>query len=182
MSAEFSVEELLRWRLARAEAEAPPAPRARQLLDGARPWWDVWPERFQAYLERLRTIQVAYGHAMTEVVRGRSGHPVPTLVTGVEAEIETAARVLYFSVRDGRLRLRFQLEAGPERPRTEYEVTFVSEPGGRPLLSANAVASVENEYRLDADVSTELANAWEALKVTDRMPYRLILGPVVSGR
>ena len=180
MSPESSIQELLRWRLERAEADAPPAPRARQLLDAARPWWDVWPERFQAYLERLQGIQVAYGHAMTEVVRGRSGHLVPTLVIG--EEIETAARVLYLSVRDGRLRLRFQLEPGSERSQAEYEVTFVSEPGGRPLLSANAVASVENEYRLDADIPTELASVWEALKVTDRMPYRLILRPVTNGR
>ena len=180
MSAEFTVQELLRWRLARAEAEAPPPPRAVELLKAARPWWDLWPERFQAYLERLQGIQVAYGHAMTEV-RGRSGHLVPTLLTGTH-EIETAARILYFSVRDERLRLRFQLEPASERPQTEYEVTFVSESGGRPLFSANAIASVENEYRLDADVSTELANTWEALKVTDRMPYRLILRPVANGR
>jgi hypothetical protein len=119
---------------------------------------------------------------MTEVARGRSGHLVPTLVTGGNEEIETAARVLYFSVRDEQLRLRFQLEPGSERPEAAYEVTFVSESGGRPLFSANAVASVENEYRLDADLSTELAKAWEALKVTDRMPYRLILRPVANGR
>ena len=182
MSAEFTIQDLLRWRLARAEADAPPAPRAKQLLDAARPWWDAWPERFQRYLERLQGIQVAYGHAMTEVAPGRSGHLVPTLVTGTDEEIETAARIVYFSVRDERLRLRFQLEPGSEQPQAEYEVTFVSDPGARPLFSASATASVENEYRLDADLSAELANAWEALKVTDRMPYRLILRPVANGR
>lgn len=180
MSHEFSVEELLRWRLARAEADAPPAPRAARLIELARPWWEIWPERFQAYVERLGRIQVAYAHAMAELARGRTGHPVPTLIA--DAEVETAARVLYFSVRDGRLRLRFQLDVASEHAEQDYDVTFVSDPGDRPLLSANAVASVEHEYRLDADLSEELASSWEALKVTDRMPYRLILRPVTNGR
>lgn len=180
MNHKFSVEELLRWRLARAEAEAPPAPRGARLLELARPWWERWPERFQAYVERLGRIQVAYAHAMAEPARGRTGHPVPTLIAG--AELETAARVLYFSVRDGRLRLRFQLDVASEHAEQDYDVTFVLEPGGRPVLFSNAVASVDNEYRLDADLPEELAVSWEALRVTDRMPYRLILRPVTNGR
>jgi hypothetical protein len=180
MSREFSVEELLRWRLARAEADAPPAPRGGQLLERARPWWERWPERFQAYVERLGRIQVTYAYAATESFRGRTGYPVPTVIA--DADIETAARVLYFSIRDGQLRFRFQLDATSAVGDQEYEVTFVSEPEGRPLFSANAVASLENEYRLDAELSEELAARWDALKVTDRMPYRLILRPVVNGR
>jgi hypothetical protein len=180
MSPEFSVEELLRWRLARAEADAPPAPRAAQLLEHARPWWERWPERFQAYVERLGRIQVSYAYAATESSRGRTGYPVPTVIA--DAEVETAARVLYFSIRDGRLRFRFQLDVTSELGDNEYEATFVSDPEGRPLFSANAIASVENEYRLDAELPEELAAGWDALKVTDRMPYRLILRPVVNGR
>jgi hypothetical protein len=180
MSREFSVEELLQWRLARAEADAPPAPRAAQLLERARPWWERWPERFQQYVQRVGRIQVAYAYAATESSRGRTGYPVPAVIAG--ADVETAARVLYFSIRDGQLRFRFQLDASSEHGDEDYEVTFVSEPEGRPLLSANAVASVENEYRVDVGLPEELVAGWEALKVTDRMPYRLILRPVVNGR
>src|SRR5438477_12791678 len=73
------IEQLLRWRLAQAEAEAPPAPRAARLLERARPWWESWPERFQSVIERLTRIQIAYGHAMAEP-QSRSGHPVPALI------------------------------------------------------------------------------------------------------
>jgi hypothetical protein len=44
---ELPVEQLLRWRLAQAEAAAPSAPRAAQLLEMARPWSacnEYWPE------------------------------------------------------------------------------------------------------------------------------------------
>jgi hypothetical protein len=42
MSPNMTVEQLLVWRLAQAEADAPPAPRAERLLDLVLPWW---PER-----------------------------------------------------------------------------------------------------------------------------------------
>src|SRR5688572_7279321 len=111
MSNEISVGQLLRWRAARAEAEAPPAPRAARLLELARPWWEALPARFQSLVERLGNIQIAYGHAMAEPVSvRRSGHPVPTLIVRRAEESETSVCVLYLGVRDGRLRLRFQLE------------------------------------------------------------------------
>jgi hypothetical protein len=147
----------------------------------ARPWWERWPDRFRAHVERLSSIQVAYAHALTEAIRGRSGHPVPSLIAAGDEELEASARVLYLSVRDGQLRLRFQLDTSGAAEES-YEVTFVSDPAARPLFSATAVASVENEYRVDAELPQELATTWEALKVTDRMPYRLILRPVVHGR
>src|SRR5436309_3280949 len=104
------VEQLLRWRLSQAEAEAPPAPRAGRLLELARPWWETWPERFQSFVERLGGIEVAYGHA-AEPRQPRGGHPVPALVVRAVEELETSVRVLYINVREGRLRLRFQLDA-----------------------------------------------------------------------
>jgi len=175
MSIRIPIEELLRWRAARAEAEAPPAPRAAQLLEMARPWWELWPERFRSFVERLGRIQVAYGHAMAEPRPSHTGHPVPALIIRIREELETSARVLYLNVRDGRLRLRFQVDAalGPEP--TSLEVTFVCNASRRPVVSANASLSVENEYRLDTELPEELARSWEQLKVTDRMPFRLIL-------
>jgi len=177
MSRDFSIEQLLRWRAESAEAEAPPAPGAAALLDRVRPWWDIWPERFRATSKRLAGIQVSYGYAMSEPVAGRSGYPVPTLVSRDEEDLEAPARVLYLSVRDGRLRLRFQLDP---IPRTEpgFEVTFVSDDDSSPVLSAYASLSVDNEYRVDAELPEELAKIWETLKVTDRMPFRFILRPV----
>ena len=175
MSTKIPIEKLLRWRVARAEAEAPPAPRATRLLEMARPWWEIWPVRFQSFVERLGRIQVAYGHAMAEPRQSHSGHPVPALIVRAVEELETSVRVLYLNVRDGRLRLRFQLDTATMQAQERFEVTFVSDKPERPLLSAPAIFSLDGEYRVDAELSEELAHGWEQLKVTDRMPFRLIL-------
>ena len=58
MRREFDIEQLLRWRLERAEADAPPPPTGLHLLERARPWWDLWPERFAALTRRLGAIQI----------------------------------------------------------------------------------------------------------------------------
>ena len=169
------VEQLLRWRLSQAEAEAPPAPRAARLLELARPWWETWPERFQAAIQRLTSMQLAYGHAMTELQRSRSGHPVPALIIQKVEELETSARILYFNVVNGQLHLRFLLDAPPEHSEQDFEVTVVSDPTALPLLSTNATKSVDNEYRLSAELSEDLARDWVRVRVTERMPFRLIL-------
>ena len=175
MTTKIPVEQLLRWRLERAEAEAPPAPRAARLLELARPWWETWPERFQSFVGRLSTIQVAYGHAMADATPSRGGYPVPTLLVNVAEEVEATARVLYLSVRDGRLRLRFQIETAASKMEPTFEATFVSNEGSRALFSAPATCSVDNEYRVDTELTVELARSWEQLRVTDRMPFGLIL-------
>jgi hypothetical protein len=175
MSTKIPIEELLRWRAARAEAEAPPAPRAARLLEMSRPWWEIWPDRFQSFVERLGRIQVAYGHAMAEPRQSHTGHPVPALVVRAVEALETSVRVLYLNVRDGRLRLRFQLDAATAQAQERFDVTFVSDKPERPLLSATAIFSLDGEYRIDTELSEELAHGWEPLKVTDRMPFRLIL-------
>lgn len=175
MKSEIPIEELLRWRLAQAETDTPPAPRAARLLELSRPWWERWPEQFQATVERLGKIQIALGHAMAEPQPARSGHPIPALLVRPGEASETSVRLLYFDVRDGRLRLRFEGETtlGPnEKP---LEVTFVCEKSQSPILAAQAFCSVEDEYRLDAEISEQLARSWERLRVTDRMPFRLIL-------
>ena len=175
MKTEISIEQLLHWRHAQAEAAAPPVPRAARLLELSRPWWEKWPEQFQALVGRLGQIQLAYGHAMAEPGLSRAGHPVPVILVIGQEQVEVLARVLYFSVRDGRLRLRFQLDGAPRQERQTFDVTFVCNASQRPLASASATPSVDCEFRVEAELSPELARDWERLKVTDRMPFRLIL-------
>src|SRR5437870_13254093 len=139
MSTRILIEDLLRWRAARAEAEAPPAPCAARLLEMARPWWEIWPERFQSFVERLGRIQVAYGQAMAEPRQSHTGHPVPALIIRAAEELETSVRVLYLNVRDGRLRLRFHLDTASAPAQINFEVTFVSDRLERPLWSARAL-------------------------------------------
>jgi len=98
------------------------------------------------------------------------------LISEGNEEQEAPARVLYMNVRDGRLRLRFQLAPVPRSDRL-FELTFVSETGLRPILSAQADLSGDGEYRVDVELPSELAAAWETLKVTDPMPFRFILRP-----
>ena len=181
MKTDTSVEQLLRWRLTQAEAEAPPAPRAARLLALARPWWEAWPELFQSLVERLGKIQIMYGHAMAAPRPSRSGYPVPVLIVRAVEKLEASARVLYFSVRDGRLRLRFHLETAPGPAEATYEVTIVSDTTALPLFAAPACLSVGSEYRLDAELPEKVAADWEQMKVTDRMPFRLILRTDTDG-
>jgi len=181
VKSQIPLEQLLSWRLARAEAEAPPAPRAARLLELARPWWEAWPERFQKLVERLTHLEVAYGHAMAET-RGRPSELlVPAIVLHTATEIETSARLLYFSVRDVQLRLRFELSDDQDLSEPAYEVTFVCRTSSRPLFSTAAARSANSEYSLSERLSEELAGEWRALKVTDRMPFRLILRPLGNG-
>jgi hypothetical protein len=172
----IDIENLLEWRRQRAEGEAPPAPSAAYLLKLVQPWWEMWPDRFAASVRRLASIQLSYAYAMTQPPHGHTGHPVATLISREDDEQESPARVLYMNVRDARLRLRFQLAPVPMRDRA-FEVTFVSETGLQPILSASAELSSDGEYRVDVELPSELAAAWESLKVTDPMPFRFILRP-----
>jgi len=182
MKSPITFQELLRWRLARAEAEAPPAPRAARLLELVRPWWETWPERFQKLVARLGEMEVAYGHAMAESRRAPSERLVPAMIVHTATETETSARVLYFSVRDGQLRVRFQLTTNEECLTPIFEATFVCRTSSEPLFSAPAECSTNGEYSLVENLSEEIAKKWGILKVTDEMPFRLILRPRESGR
>jgi hypothetical protein len=181
MKVEIPIEQLLRMRLAMAETEAPPAPRAARLLELARPWWETWPERFRELVTRLGQMEVAYGHAMAESRRISAENPVPTIVVRAAAEIETSARVLYFSARDGQLRLRFQLDAGQDCSEPAYEATFICRLSAQPLFSTHIERSANGEYSMSDSLSGEIAGKWELLKATDPMPFRLILRPAESG-
>ena len=176
MNEAIDIENLLQWRRERAEAVAPPAPSAAHLLELVQPWWEKWPERFASTARRLASIQLSYGYAMAHAPHGHSGHPVATLISRPDDEQEAPARVLYMNVRDARLRLRFQLAPVPRHDRV-FEITFVSENGLQPLLSAYADLSGDGEYRVDVELPNELAAAWESVRVTDPMPFRFILRP-----
>jgi hypothetical protein len=177
MKTGVSIEQVLRWRLALAEAEAPRAPRAAQLLELARPWWERSPEQFQNLLQSLMRLEMAVGHAMAETRLPRTQHPVPTLIVRANEQIETCVRVLYLSVRESRLHFRFVLDAGANPLEEDFEATFILNSPAKPLFSADAIRSVDSEYRLDVEISAELVEEWRNLKVTDAMPFRLILHP-----
>src|SRR5262245_25327640 len=142
MKSEISLKRLLSWRLAHAEADAPPAPRAARLLELARPWWETWPERFQGLVEHLGRLEIAYGHAMAESRRAQGEHLVPVLIVRSETETEASARILYFCVREGQLRLRLQLNNCQDCSEQGYDVTFVCRTSSRPLFSAPAACSM----------------------------------------
>jgi hypothetical protein len=175
MKIQIPVEQALQWRFHQAENDAPPTPSAARLLELSRPWWETWPEQFQALAERLDKIRVAYGHALAEPRTARGGHPVPALVVRRDGESENSARVVYLNIRDGRLRLRFQLNSENAPDVEAFEATLISDKTAKPLLSAAADLAVDGEYRLDAELPAELALEWEPLKVIDRMPFRFIL-------
>jgi hypothetical protein len=179
MRREFDIGQLLRWRVDSAESDAPLPPSGLHLLKRARPWWEIVPDKFAAHVRRLGAIQISYGYAMAQRQHGHSGHPVPTLISRNDEELESPARVLYMNVRDGKLRLRFHLDPIPKTERV-FEVTFISEGALKPIFSAYASLSVDGEYRLDADLPEDLATTWESLKVTDRMPFRFLLRPTVD--
>jgi hypothetical protein len=175
MSTEAAIKHLLRWRMARAETEAPRAPGAAQLLELSRPWWETWPERFQLLVERLRKIQV--GYAMAEPGPARTGHPVSTLIEHSSIPLETTALVLYIEVRGSRLRLRFQLDKSACHEQPAFETTFVCCIKHQPLFATQATRSVDSEYRVETELPGNVAKDWTRVRVTDQMPFSLILRP-----
>ncbi|MGO8699251.1 MAG: hypothetical protein ACLQVY_16215 [Limisphaerales bacterium] len=175
MKPKLTIEQLLRWRLARAEAEAPPPPRATFLLELAQPSWEIWPACFQPLVERLSQIQISYGHALAGPRQPHPGPPVPALIVRAGEERETVASVLYLSVRQGRLRLRFLLDAASAQAQEQFEATFIANDSERPLFSTPAILCLDCEYRIDTELSEELSRSWKQLKATARMPFRLIL-------
>lgn len=177
MKTESNVGQLLRWRLTQAEAAAPPAPRAARLLELARPWWELWPERFEAAMAQLNATQFVYGHAMSSPPRARESYPVPVVIATAQSDYAASARVLFVSAREGRLRLRFELNAGAAPEAAVFEATFVVEGKTMPQLDGTATRSVGNEYRIEAEIPAEFQASWAELKATDRMPFRLILRP-----
>jgi hypothetical protein len=175
MKTELTIGQLLRWRLAQAEAAAPPALRAARLLEQAQPWWETWPAKFATLVAQLNATESAYGHAMTNSAGERVGHPVPVVISLLDGDHPASARVLFVSVRDGQLRLRFELSAGTAIDAPAYHATFLATGRTAPALDAPALRSVGSEYRIEAQLPAELQTVWAELKATDQMPFRLIL-------
>ena len=181
MNTKITMSEILRWRFALAEAEAPPAPRAARLLELARPWWEGCPEKFQAIVRRLGAVQMSYGHAMVEPGMASASHLVPTLIVGESVEREASVQVLYMEVQDATLQLRFELEAIHRSGETCFDCTFLAEENLRPLFSAPAQCSLANEFWLEVSIPESIARKWENIPVTGPMPFRLILRPAKNG-
>jgi hypothetical protein len=102
---------------------------------------------------------------------------VPALIAGAEEEVESSAHLLYLQVRNGRLRLRFHLDAALEPAPHAFDVTFVPETPVEAPFSAPAVLSLDREYHLDVELPEGIAKRWEGWKVSQRIPYRMILRP-----
>jgi hypothetical protein len=180
MKTEVSIEQLLRWRLALAEAEAPPALRAARLLELARPWWEQYPERFQCLLQSLMSVEVGVGQRVAGTPLLCTQHPVPTLIVRANEQFGTSVQVLYLSVSESQLHFRFAVDGEGNLLEEDFEVTFVSNSPAKPLFLAEARRLVEIEYRLDAGIPPQLTEQWASLKVTDPMPFRLILHSTVT--
>lgn len=174
MKRKIPIEQLLRWRLAQAEAAAPPAPRGKRLLQTARPWWETRPKQFQALAEQLGRIQMVQDDAMTKPKVSNGRHPIPVLIIHGPESLETFAHVIYFNVRNGSLCLRLRLKTVAPKSSQGFEVTFVNSQL-HPLFSAAAISLKNKEYRLDVELPERLARDWEQLKVKDQMPFRLMI-------
>ncbi len=180
MSVEQQIEQLLVWRLNKAMEAAPPPPRAAQLLELVRPWWELMPDQFQQLVDCLNGMQTTYGHAMGELRPTRARHPVASVVACSNCETECFSTVLYLVVHDRELRFRFHIDAPAALLQPSMEVTFVVEGAARLMFSADARLSVENEYGLTVELPETLAQQWKNLKANGAMPFRLILRPTAT--
>ena len=175
MKTEVSIEQLLRWRLVCAEADAPPQPCAAQLLAWAQPWWERCPERFQYALQSLMALEGEVATDMSQPRYPGALSPVPTLIVCANEHIHACVYILAFDLRDGQLHLRFALNAYANMVEDRSEVTFIS--SSKPVLFAEATRLVNTEYGLDAEIPAELTKQWASFKATDPMPFRWILCP-----
>lgn len=169
------IQQLLHWRLSLAEREASLPPRGAALLDALRPWWERWPERFAERASRLMAMPIAYGYAMASGERA-TGYPVPVVIMGTE-DTQSSARILYVTVRAARLRLRFSLDDVQHAVNAAFDVTFVAADSGAPITQGLAERAQTGEYRLEVELPAEVAAGWASLRVTERMPFRLLLEP-----
>ena len=178
MRRDQSIESLLLWRSNEAELEAPVPPSAAELLGRSRPWWVRVPEDFQRYLERLSSAQQSFGYAQVDGASRRSAAAVPALFVHPDGESLASVTVTYLGVREGRIRLRFVVAPVVEEANADLTLTFIEVATGSPLLEADAEKAGEREYRLEADLPVGLVEGWSRLRVTDVMPFRLIVHAV----
>jgi hypothetical protein len=174
MSRDEPVEALVRWRLALAEDEAPPPPRAIELLERSRPWWEREPAQFRVQAARVHRMPAALGFAMSAAATGGNGGLVPAVISAT-ADVETYVQLLYLSAQNGRLRMRFTIDVDGLDTYRAFDTAFVSDSSESPLFTAIAELSQSGEYRLDVALPPDVANTWATLRITDHMPFRLIL-------
>src|SRR5690606_36642276 len=117
------------------------------------------------------------GYAMDPERAQRENYPVPAVLAQTNVETNALVDVLYFSLRGRTLRMRFALRVAADLRRPGLEVTFVAAESPEPLFCAKANLSPDGDYALEVEVPTPLAEAWSRLRVTKRMPFRLILRP-----
>jgi hypothetical protein len=168
-------ESVLHWRLARAGLQAPPAPSSSRLIELLRPWWEVWPEKLASFCDQLAQMRVTIGHAAVSTYSGSVTVPVPTVFVDDRGQTGTVANIVYFSLRDQTLRLRFQVETTATDAESDLELTLISVADSRPLVSALASPVAVAEYRFEVELPSELVEQWASLKGSDRMPFALIL-------
>jgi hypothetical protein len=95
-------------------------------------------------------------------------------------DVETIARITYLSIRDGRLRLRFTVDEPLREVEQCFEATFISVGELQPMFLATATRHATGEYRVELDLSHELATGWRVLRAGDPMPFCLILRPATA--
>jgi hypothetical protein len=175
MSKKTPLEQLLRWRLKQAEAGAPPPPKAAQLLQSARPWWEKRPKDFRSQMGHLRKFQSANSHAATNKRRKGNGILVPALLVCKEVESENYALVTHLNLLETKLRLRFKLETKLPSVEQNLEVTFISNATLTPMFYVTTTVLADNTFQIDTELPVEIAKDWEQLKLTDPMPFGLII-------
>jgi hypothetical protein len=175
MSKKIPLEQLLHWRLEQAEASAPPPPKAAQLLRSARPWWEKRPKYFRSQIEHLRALQSAHSPSTTNKRRKGSGIPVPALVVRKKVESGNYALVSQLSVIENKLRLRFTLEPKLSPVDQNLEVTFISHATLSPMFYVTATVSADNTFQIETELPVDIAKAWQQLKLTNPLPFGLII-------
>jgi hypothetical protein len=181
MNKEKPHDTFLHWRLNRAELAAPPPPNSDLLIERLRPWWEAWPEKLAAMRGQLANLRVTYGHAAVAATPDRTHVPVPTIFVDDDGPTGTVAKLVFLSLRDRTLRIRFEIDGLPTDGASDLEITMIADLSPHSVVSAEASPVAPGEYRAEVDLPSELAEQWAELKVSDRMPFGLILFSKASG-
>jgi hypothetical protein len=175
MNNENLSDSVLQWRLARAGRGAPPPPNSARLIEQLRPWWEIWPEKLTALRGQLVNLRVTFGHAAVNAPPSCGSVPVPTVFVHDNKQTGTLAKIVFLSVRGLTLRMRFQIDALPSDATGNLELTILSDQSSRPLVAAEANPVGSGEYRAEVELPPDLAEQWASLKMSERMPFGLIL-------
>ena len=126
-------------------------------------------------MEHLRKFQSAHSHAATNKRRKGTGVPVPALLVYKEVESEIYALVTHLSLLETKLRLRFKLETKLSPVDQNLEVTFISNATLTPMFYVTTTVSADDTFHIETELPVEIAKDWEQLKLTNPMPFGLII-------